>query len=134
MSIKKEKFDELALRMQKLGIKDSDLQERFILGSGSGGQKINKTSSCVHLKHLPSGLEVKCQKDRSRDANRFFARRLLCEKLEKLLFNIQSEKEKAQEKVRRQKKRRTRKQKEKMLQTKKQRGQVKSLRAQPVDE
>ena len=134
MSIKKEKIDELAIRMQKLGIKDSDLHEQFILGSGSGGQKINKTSSCVYLKHLPSGLEVKYQKDRSREVNRFFARRLLCEKLEKLLFNIQSKKEKEREKVRRQKKRRTRKQKEKMLQTKKQRGKIKSLRAQPFDD
>lgn len=60
-----------------------DLEERFVLGSGSGGQKINKTSSCVYLKHLPSGFEVTCQETRSRDKNRLLARERLCEHFEK---------------------------------------------------
>ena len=70
-----DKWEELAARMGRLLIKEGDLVEKFILGSGSGGQKINKTSSCVYLKHVPSGIEIKCQKTRSRDLNRLYARR-----------------------------------------------------------
>ncbi|MEK7953687.1 peptide chain release factor-like protein [Luteolibacter sp. Y139] len=63
-------------------IAEDDLVEKFILGSGAGGQKINKTSSCVYLKHIPSGIEVKCQSHRSREMNRFQARHELCDRLE----------------------------------------------------
>ena len=134
MSIKKEKFEELAIRMEKIGIKEADILEKFILGSSSGGQKINKTASCVYLKHLPTGIEVKYQKTRSREANRFFARRALCEKLEKTLLQVKTDKEKETEKIRRQKKRRTRRQKEKMLKGKHLRGSTKAMRAKPEDE
>ena len=72
-----DKWTELTARMERLGIFEKDLIEKFILGSGSGGQKINKTSSCVYLKHLPTGIEVKCQGTRSRDLNRLYARREL---------------------------------------------------------
>jgi peptide chain release factor len=92
--IRKEKITELEKRMEKLGIQESDLIEKFILGSGSGGQKINKTSSCVYLKHVPSGIEVKCQKDRSREMNRYYARKELCEKIEEIVLHTQSEKQK----------------------------------------
>lgn len=77
-------METLAERMARLGILEEDLEERFILGSGSGGQKINKTSSCVYLKHLPSGHEVSCQESRSREKNREIARTRLCEHFEKL--------------------------------------------------
>ena len=87
-----DKWEELAARMARLGIQESDLIEKFILGSGSGGQKINKTSSCVYLKHIPTGTEVKCQKTRSRELNRLYARRDLCEKLEEKLFQEKSTK------------------------------------------
>ncbi len=70
-------------RMERLRIREQDLEERFVLGSGSGGQKINKTASCVYLKHLPSGHEVSCQETRSRAKNREIARERLCEHLEK---------------------------------------------------
>ena len=63
-------------RMKKIGIHESDLYERFIRAKGKGGQKINKTSCCVYLKHLPTGIEIKCQKERSQALNRFFARQL----------------------------------------------------------
>jgi ribosome biogenesis GTPase A len=83
MSLPSEKkYAELKARMTKLGIKDSDLSEKFILGGGKGGQKQNKTANCVQLKHEPTGTVVKCQKERSRESNRFFAKRLLCEKIE----------------------------------------------------
>lgn len=72
-------METLAERMEALGILEEDLEERFVLGSGSGGQKINKTSSCVYLKHLPTGREVNCQETRSREKNREIARVRLCE-------------------------------------------------------
>lgn len=75
-------MDGLAERMSRLGIREKDLVETFIHGSGPGGQKINKTASCVSLKHTPSGEEVQCQESRSREANRQLARLRLCERLE----------------------------------------------------
>lgn len=72
-------MDALIQRLKRMGIREEDLEERFILGSGSGGQKINKTSSCVYLKHLPSGREITCQDTRSREKNREIARTRLCE-------------------------------------------------------
>ena len=117
--VSKEKTDDLKEKMISLGILEEDLIEKFILGSGSGGQKINKTSSCVYLKHLPSGIEIKCQKERSRELNRFIARRELCRRLEERTSLEKSEKTQEIEKIRRQKKRRSRKSKEKMLEEKK---------------
>ncbi len=133
MALSKEKEDELLLRMEKLGIKEDDLIEKFILGSGSGGQKINKTSSCVYLKHAPTGIEVKCQRDRSRTMNRFLARRELCEKLESQFSEEKSKKQMAIEKIRRQKRRRSRKSKEKMLANKQKHSKKKTLRRPPSD-
>jgi len=69
-------------RMERLGIREPDLEESFVLGSGPGGQKINKTASCVHLRHRPTGIEVHCQESRSREANRDLARLRLCERIE----------------------------------------------------
>lgn len=128
MSLSKDKIDELAARMDRLGIRDEDLIEKFILGSGKGGQKINKTSSCVYIKHEPTGIEVKCQRDRSREMNRFFARRDLCDRLEEQISDAKSKKQQEFEKIRRQKRRRSRKQKEKMLASKKIRSTKKELR------
>ncbi len=129
--IRKEKFDELHKRMESLGIKEGDLIEKFILGSGSGGQKINKTSSCVYLKHIPTGIEIKCQRERSREMNRYYARRELCNRLEEKIENKKSERQQETEKIRRQKRRRSRKSKEKMLAAKKQLSEKKSLRQTP---
>jgi protein subunit release factor B len=107
-SVAKEKLEELQRRMERLCIRDEDLVEKFVLGSGPGGQKVNKTASCVYLKHLPSGIEVKCGKERSRELNRFLARRQLCEQLEKDQLGLKSLKDKRIEKIRKQKKRRQR--------------------------
>jgi len=122
---------DLSDRMEKLGIREEDLIEKFILGSGSGGQKVNKTHSCVYLKHIPSGIEIKCQWDRSRDLNRYLARKELCEKLEQRLFKEKSSKQMAFEKIRRQKRRRSKKSKEKMLAAKQKHGAKKELRRPP---
>ncbi len=128
-----DKWEELSARMQQLGIQEGDLIEKFILGSGRGGQKLHKTSSCVYLKHIPTGIEVKCQLTRSRELNRLYARRELCEKLEERLFKEKSAKQMEFEKIRRQKRRRSRRAKEKMLKDKKIQSAKKQLRRLPPE-
>jgi len=123
----------LNTRMARLGIRDADLVERFVLGSGSGGQKINKTSSCVYLRHGPSGIEIKCQRERSREQNRFLARRELCDRIEERLSGAQSRRQQQIEKIRRQKRRRSRRQKERMLQDKHHRSEKKAQRRSKDD-
>ena len=134
--ITEQKEKQLQQRMETLGIRESDLEEHFVRGSGKGGQKINKTASCVHLIHKPSGLEVKCQKERSQAMNRFFARRLLCDKLEEEREGAKSRKVQAQEKIRRQKRRRSRRAKAKMMDEKTLQGKKKELRrsVNPADD
>ena len=105
-------------RMVKLGIRESDLREDFIRGSGRGGQKLNKTSSCVQLFHLPTGIQIKCQQTRLRSLNRFLARRELCEKIAERIHGEQSARQQEIEKIRRQKRRRSRRQRQRMLEVK----------------
>lgn len=128
----RKKWQQLHVQMFSLGIREDDLIEKFILGSGSGGQKINKTSSCVWLKHIPSGMMIKCQKERSREMNRYIARKRLCEKLDMRQNKEKSAKEQLIAKIRRQKRRRSKKAKEKMLKNKKHRSSQKSLRQKPM--
>lgn len=123
-----DKIQELKTRMARVGIREADLEEDFVRGSGAGGQKINKTSSTVCLRHRPTGLEVRCQATRSQAQNRFLARRLLVEKLEAVLFRERSEREQAREKIRRQKRKRSKRAKEKMLAGKKHHSEKKALR------
>ncbi len=122
------KRKQLAEFMERLGIAESDLVEKFILGSGSGGQKVNKTASCVQLAHTKSGIKIKCQKSRSRELNRYYARKELCEQLEEQLRGVQSKRQQAIAKIRRQKRRRSRRQKEKVLEQKRRQSQKKALR------
>jgi protein subunit release factor B len=129
-----EKLEALAARMEALGITESELVEKFVRGSGSGGQKVNKTSNCVFLKHLPSGVTVKCQLDRSREMNRFLARRELCEQLEAIRDGKATEKIQAVEKARRQKRRRSRRSKQRSVADKRILSQKKSLRRPPKPE
>jgi len=118
-------------RMEKLGLRESDMQERFILGSGSGGQKQNKTASCVQLSHPASGIEVKCQRSRSQALNRYYARCELCEQIEEKILGEKSARRQKAEKIRRQKKRRTRRQKARMIEEKRAQSQKKKLRRKP---
>jgi len=129
--ISTEKHADLQRRMDALGIVDADLLEKFVRGSGAGGQKINKTSNCVFLKHLPSGVCIKCQMDRSRELNRFLARRELCEQLESVRDGKATAKTQAIEKMRRQKRRRSRRSKQQSVADKRQLSQKKSLRRPP---
>ncbi len=101
--VRREKIEELIRRMQALGIKEEDLLERFVRSSGHGGQKLNKTSTCVYLKHIPTSVEVKCQKTRSQVMNRFLARRILVEKIEALRNGLESPEMKRIRKIRKQK-------------------------------
>lgn len=82
MPVSPQKRDELRLRMQRLGVRENDMQETFVRGSGKGGQKVNKTNNAVCLVHVPSGIVVKCHREREREINRFLARRALCDELE----------------------------------------------------
>jgi len=102
-------------RMHEAGVREQDLEERFVLGSGSGGQKINKTSSAVSLRHGPSGLAVKVQSSRSREINRWMARRMIAERLLAKVAGIRTARQQEAEKVRRQKRRRSRRQRAHML-------------------
>lgn len=113
VSFKKQK--ELEDKMLRLGIKESDIVEKFIRSGGAGGQHINKASTCVYLKHIPTSIEVKCQTERSQSLNRFFARRILVNKIERLVFGKKSEEERRIEKIRRQKRKRSKRAKEKIL-------------------
>jgi len=124
----------LAARMLSLGIRETDLDERFVLGSGRGGQKVNKTSSCVFLRHGPSGLIARCGRSRHRELNRFLARRELCDRLEALRRGEADARRKAAEKVRRQKRRRSRRQKERILAGKRRQAEKKAGRRPPADD
>ena len=129
MIVTKEKALQLQARMKALNIHDDDMIEKFILGSGTGGQKINKTSSCVYLKHIPTGIQIKCQRARLREYNRYLAYFTLCDRLEKKAAAESQEKIHAKEKVRRQNKKRTFANQEKMLEGKRIRSKTKSLRS-----
>ncbi len=129
--ISNDKWDKLAEWMAKLNINEASLVEKFILGSGSGGQKLHKTASTVYLKHLSSGIEVKCQESRSREDNRYFARERLCEKLHSILRDEKTKAQQKIEKIKRQKKRRSRRSTQKMLDEKSRLGQLKVLRKKP---
>ncbi len=126
--ITQEKQDKLRSRMQQLGILEEELQENFIRGSGKGGQKINKTSSCVQLIHPPTGIEIRCQQTRSQADNRYWARRELCERIEENVLGEKSARQQAVEKIRRQKRRRSRRAKARMLDAKSRQGDKKKLR------
>ncbi len=127
-----EKENQLLQRMAALGIAESDLQEWFIRGGGPGGQKTNKTSSTVCLRHKPTGLEVRCAQERSQSLNRFLARRDLCDKLAAKLHGEKSKKAQEREKIRRQKRRRSRRQTAIMVDAKKKHGAKKALRQRPA--
>lgn len=116
-------------KMSALGVREADITESFIRSRGPGGQNVNKTSSCVYLKHIPTGIEVKCQKERTQVLNRSSARKILVNKIESLVLGKLSQEHQRIEKLRRQKRRRSRKVKLKMREAKRRQSEKKALRA-----
>jgi protein subunit release factor B len=106
--VTQKKQAELEARMAAVGLREQDLEEKFIRSSGPGGQRVNKTSSCVYLRHGPSGLDVKMQQERSQRLNRYYARKRMCELLELKSLGHDSPEALKAEKIRRQKQRRRR--------------------------
>ncbi|MFZ3065825.1 MAG: peptide chain release factor-like protein [Nitrospirota bacterium] len=127
------KEEALYVRMKELGIFEKDVIEKFIRSSGKGGQHVNKASTCVYLKHIPTGIDVKVMKERSQSLNRFFAWRLLTDKIEELIKGKESKKQQEIEKLRRQKRKRSKRAKEKMLKEKRLQAVKKTLRKGQID-
>lgn len=135
-AVSKDKEKALREKMERLGILERDLEEKFIRSSGKGGQHVNKVSTCVYLKHLPSGVEVKCQRERSQGLNRYVARTILANKIETMIRGRESEERQRIEKIRRQKRKRSKRAKEKMLEEKKKQSlkkQSRTFRPKPDD-
>lgn len=106
-AVSAEKQKQLLDRMTELGISEDDLEERFIRSSGSGGQHVNKSATCVHLAHRPTGIEVKCMRERSQSLNRFLARRELAERVAEHL-GLATARDERQSRIRRSKARQRR--------------------------
>ena len=115
-AVSEEKNRWLREKMAALAVREEDIEEQFVRSSGKGGQHVNKTSTCVQLKHKPTGAEVKCMKDRSQSINRFLARRELLEKIEALAGG-ETKRDRAVEKIRKQKARRKRRGKDSPTET-----------------
>ena len=125
------KAEELDALMRRLGVLERDFEERFIRSSGPGGQNVNKVATCVVLRHRPSGLEVRCQRERSQALNRFLARRVLLGRLEAQRLGAASAEAQRIAKLRRQKRKRSKRAQEKILESKRRRAATK-VRRRPV--
>ncbi|MFL2478155.1 MAG: peptide chain release factor family protein [Verrucomicrobiales bacterium] len=123
--------EELLLRMRRAKVYERDLAERFIRGSGPGGQKVNKTSSCVQLRHIVSGIEVKCQESRSLMANRVQARNLICSILEDRERKRKEQRKSELEKIRRKNRKPSKRQKRLNVANKRKHGIKKKMRRSP---
>lgn len=117
--------------MAALGVQESDLDEQFVRASGPGGQHLNKASTCVILVHRPTGLRVKCQRSRHQALNRFLARRLLLDKIERAQKGLLAAEIAEREKIRRQKRRRSRRARQRLLEQKRRHAEKKASRRPP---
>lgn len=128
-----EKAQHLAQRMAALGVREADIEETFVKSGGHGGQNVNKSSTCVMLLHRPTRVQVKCQTTRQQGLNRFIARRLLLDKIERLQTGRVAAEVSRMEKIRRQKRKKSRRAKERMLADKSVRSDKKASRRAPKD-
>ncbi len=129
--VSSEKMTALYARWEELGIREEEVRENFIRSGGHGGQNVNKVSTCVQLKHLPTGTEVKVQQERSQALNRYYARKLLADKIEDEIKGAASTRRQAIEKVKRQKRRRSRKAQAKIREAKERTSEKKAARKKP---
>ena len=134
MLVSTEKKNDLERRMRRLGIFVRDIDEKFVRSSGPGGQNVNKVSTCVFLKHRPTGIEIKCSRTRSQALNRYYARVILADKIEKALLGRKSESEKKRWKATKQKRRRSKRAKEKVLDSKRKQSEKKMMRKSVTEE
>ena len=132
--ISPETIEKIKQLMDEASVYEDDLEESFILGGGPGGQKTNKTSSVVRLSHEPSGVAVKVGESRSREDNRWLARRMLAETILDNEHKRKSAARQKAEKIRRQKRRRSRRQKQKMLADKHAHSEIKQMRRKVEEE
>lgn len=132
--VSSDKVRELRERLEQLGIREEDLEEQFVRSGGKGGQNVNKVATCVVLLHVPSGTQIKCQQERSQGMNRYYARKLLADKIEAERLGKLSARQQEAEKVRRQKRRRSRRAKNRMLADKHARSAVKQQRGRVGDD
>jgi protein subunit release factor B len=120
--------------LRELGLRREDLVEKFIRSAGKGGQNVNKTSTCVYLKHLPTGIEVKCQQERSQAMNRVTALGLLAGKISQAALRVKQARKQEREKERRRMRQRPARLKERILETKKKVSEKKRLRGKKFEE
>lgn len=126
--VSEEKEAALWKKWEELDIRPEDVTEAFIRSGGHGGQNVNKVATCVQLKHIPTGIEVKCQKARTQGMNRYYARKLLAEKIETIKLGALSAEQQKIEKLRRQKRKRSKRAKEKVLEAKRHQSEKKAAR------
>jgi protein subunit release factor B len=129
-----DKARELEERLARLGVRPEDLEESFIHSGGKGGQNVNKVATCVVLVHRPTGIAVKCQRERTQGANRLVARRMLADKIEEMRLGAASKRQQEAERIRRQKRRRSRRAKQRMLRDKHAQSDKKALRGPVRDD
>ena len=129
-----DKAREVEERLARLGVRPEDLEESFVHSGGKGGQNVNKVATCVLLRHRPSGMAVRCQRERSQGQNRVIAREMLADKIEQQRLARAAAQRQEQELARRRNRGRSRRAKQRMLATKRAQGTKKALRAPVRDE
>jgi len=134
MPLHGDKARALEERLARLGVRDEDLDESFIHSGGKGGQNVNKVATCVVLVHRPTGIAIKCQRERTQGLNRLVARRMLADKIEEMRLGKESKRQQEAERVRRQKRRRSRRAKQRMLRDKHAQSDKKAGRAPVRDD